>query len=41
MFEELRKQASEIMEWIPDSDNEAQNAEKQAIIKLQAKIKTM
>ena len=39
--EYLHVQPSEIMEWIPDSDYEAQNAEKQAIIKLQAKLKTM
>ena len=43
--EYLHVQPSEIMEWIPDSDYEAQNAEKQAIeqqiAELQAKLKTM
>ena len=43
--EYLHVQPSEIMEWIPDADYEAQNAEKQAIeaqiAELQAKLKTM
>ena len=43
--EYLHVQPSEIMEWIPDSDYEKQNAEKQAIeaqiAELQAKLKTM
>ena len=43
--EYLHVQPSEIMEWIPDSEYEAQNAEKQAIeaqiAELQAKLKTM
>ena len=43
--EYLQVQPSEIMEWIPDSEYEAQNAEKQAIeaqiAELQAKLKTM
>ena len=41
--EYLHVQPSEIMEWIPDADYEAQNAEKQAIeaqiAELQAKLK--
>ena len=43
--EYLHVQPSEIMEWIPDSEYEAQNAEKKAIeaqiAELQAKLKTM
>ena len=43
--EYLHVQPSEIMEWIPDSEYEKANAEKQAIEKqiaeLQAKLKTM
>ena len=43
--EYLQVQPSEIMEWIPDSDYEKQNAEKQAIeqqiAELQAKLKSM
>ena len=43
--EYLHVQPSEIMEWIPDSEYEKQNAEKQAIeaqiAELQAKLKTM
>ena len=43
--EYLHVQPSEIMEWIPDSDYEKQNAEKQAIeqqiAELQAKLKSM
>ena len=43
--EYLHVQPSEIMEWIPDAEYEAQNAEKQAIeaqiAELQAKLKTM
>ena len=43
--EYLHVQPSEIMEWIPDSDYEKQNAEKQAIeaqiAELQAKLKKM
>ena len=43
--EYLHVQPSEIMEWIPDSEYEAQNAEKQAIeaqiAELQAKLKKM
>ena len=43
--EYLHVQPSEIMEWIPDSEYAAQNAEKQAIeaqiAELQAKLKTM
>ena len=43
--EYLHVQPSEIMEWIPDSEYETQNAEKQAIeaqiAELQAKLKTM
>ena len=43
--EYLKVQPSEIMEWIPDADYKAQNAEKQAIeaqiAELQAKLKTM
>ena len=43
--EYLHVQPSEIMEWIPDSEYEKQNAEKQAIeaqiAELQAKVKTM
>ena len=43
--EYLHVQPSEIMEWIPDADYEAQNAEKQAIeaqiAELQAKLKKM
>ena len=43
--EYLHVQPSEIMEWIPDADYEAQNAEKQAIeaqiAELQVKLKTM
>ena len=43
--EYLHVQPSEIMEWIPDSDYEKANAEKQAIeaqiAELQAKLKTM
>ena len=43
--EYLHVQPSEIMEWIPDADYEAQNAEKQAIeqqiAELQKKLKTM
>ena len=43
--EYLHVQPSEIMEWIPDSEYEAKNAEKQAIeaqiAELQAKLKTM
>ena len=43
--EYLKVQPSEIMEWIPDSEYEKQNAEKQAIeqqiAELQAKLKTM
>ena len=43
--EYLQVQPSEIMEWIPDSEYEKQNAEKQAIeqqiAELQAKLKTM
>lgn len=43
--EYLHVQPSEIMEWIPDSDYEKQNAEKQAIeaqiAELQAKLKQM
>ena len=43
--EYLHVQPSEIMEWIPDSEYEKQNAEKQAIeaqiAELQAKLKNM
>ena len=43
--EYLQVQPSEIMEWIPDSEYEKQNAEKQAIeaqiAELQAKLQTM
>ena len=43
--EYLQVQPNEIMEWIPDSEYEAQNAEKQAIeaqiAELQAKLKKM
>ena len=43
--EYLHVQPSEIMEWIPDSEYEKQNAEKQEIQQqiqeLQAKLKTM
>lgn len=43
--EYLHVQPSDIMEWIPDSEYEAQNAEKQAIeaqiAYLQAKLKKM
>lgn len=43
--EYLHVQPSEIMEWIPDADYEAQNAEKQAIeaqiAELQEKLKNM
>lgn len=43
--EYLHVQPSEIMEWIPDSEYEKQNAEKQAIeaqiAELQAKLKKM
>lgn len=43
--EYLHVQPSEIMEWIPDADYEAQNAEKQAIeaqiAALQEKLKKM
>ena len=43
--EYLHVQPSEIMEWIPDSEYEAQNAEKAKleaqIAELQAKLKTM
>lgn len=43
--EYLKIQPSEIMEWIPDSEYEKANAEKQAIeaqiAELQAKLKTM
>ena len=43
--EYLHVQPSEIIEWIPDSEYEKQNAEKQAIeaqiAELQAKLKTM
>ena len=43
--EYLHVQPSEIMEWIPDSEYEAQNADKQSIeaqiAELQAKLKTM
>ena len=43
--EYLRVQPSEIMEWIPDSEYEKANAEKQAIeaqiAELQAKLKKM
>ena len=43
--EYLQVQPSEIMEWIPDSEYEKQNAEKQAIeaqiAELQAKLKSM
>lgn len=43
--EYLQVQPSEIMEWIPDSEYEKQNAEKQAIeaqiAELQAKLKQM
>ena len=43
--EYLKVQPSEIMEWIPDSEYEKANAEKQAIeqqiAELQAKLKTM
>lgn len=43
--EYLHVQPSEIMEWIPDADYNAQNAEKQAIeaqiAELQAKLKKM
>ena len=43
--EYLHVQPSEIMEWIPDSEYEKQNAEKQTIeqqiAELQAKLKTM
>ena len=43
--EYLHVQPSEIMEWIPDSEYEKQNAEKQAIeaqiAELQAKLKQM
>ena len=43
--EYLQVQPSEIMEWIPDSEYEKQNAEKQAIeaqiAELQAKLKKM
>lgn len=43
--EYLKVQPSEIMEWIPDAEYNAQNAEKQAIeaqiAELQAKLKTM
>ena len=43
--EYLHVQPSEIMEWIPDSEYEKQNVEKQAIeaqiAELQAKLKTM
>ena len=43
--EYLHVQPSEIMEWIPDSEYEKQNAEKQAIeaqiAELQAKLKSM
>lgn len=43
--EYLHVQPSEIMEWIPDAEYSAQNAEKQAIeaqiAELQAKLKTM
>ena len=43
--EYLHVQPSEIMEWIPDSEYEIQNAEKQAIeaqiAELQAKLKKM
>ena len=43
--EYLHDQPSEIMEWIPDSEYEKANAEKQAIeqqiAELQAKLKTM
>ena len=43
--EYLHVQPSEIMEWIPDSEYNKQNAEKQAIeaqiAELQAKLKTM
>ena len=43
--EYLHVQPSEIMEWIPDSEYEKANAEKQAIeaqiAELQAKLKTM
>ena len=43
--EYLHVQPSEIMEWIPDSEYEKQNAEKQAIeaqiAELQKKLKTM
>ena len=43
--EYLQVQPNEIMEWIPDSDYAAQNAEKQAIeqqiAELQAKLKKM
>ena len=43
--EYLQVQPSEIMEWIPDSEYEKANAEKQAIeaqiAELQAKLKTM
>ena len=45
LCEYLQVQPSEIMEWIPDSEYEAQNAEKQAIeaqiAELQAKLKKM
>ena len=43
--EYLQVQPSEIMEWVPDSEYEKQNAEKQAIeaqiAELQAKLKKM
>ena len=43
--EYLHVQPSEIMEWVPDSEYEKQNAEKQAIeaqiAELQAKLKKM
>ena len=43
--EYLHVQPSEIMEWIPDTEYEKQNSEKQAIeaqiAELQAKLKTM
>ena len=45
LCEYLHVQPSEIMEWIPDSEYEKQNAEKQAIeaqiAELQAKLKKM
>ena len=45
LCEYLQVQPSEIMEWIPDSEYEKANAEKQAIeqqiAELQAKLKTM